>query len=380
MMVSRHSCQPTAEGCLRCSAHTLASTTRTRTALLLVPADHNVQATLVQSLQQEKFTFEESGPYLLLPQIAPRSADLHKALVQTLTPVTLTSTKGLFVTETPVLEDVLHDAFFHAEPLDTLLERAQHEWVRHALAEDWLFSMFQPIVTADEGETFAFEMLLRGRHPYTKEIIGAGAIIHACERLKLQHILDQRARQVAIRHAACLDHPTARYFINFMPNTIYDPAICLRTTMETVEECGMDKSRLVFEVVETEDIPDMKRLRVILDYYRSRGVQTAVDDLGAGFSSLHYLINLEPDFAKIDRDIVVQSVTDSHARRQLDQIIETAHNLNIRVIAEGIETPEQMRVAREAGADLFQGYLFARPAVPPQPVNQAAWKEWRLAS
>lgn len=128
----------------------------------------------------------------------------------------------------------------------------------------------------------------------------------------------------------------------------------------------MDLGSLVFEVVETENIPDMKRLKKILDYYKSRGVGTAVDDMGAGFSSLQYLTALRPDYVKIDRDLVVRSEHSGEARRSLDLIVSQARQLEIQVIAEGIETEGQMQMCRDAGADYMQGFLFAKPANPPE--------------
>jgi EAL domain-containing protein (putative c-di-GMP-specific phosphodiesterase class I) len=119
-------------------------------------------------------------------------------------------------------------------------------------------------------------------------------------------------------------------------------------------------------VVETEHIPDMKRLHKILDYYRSRGVGTAVDDMGAGFSSLEYLTALRPDYVKLDRDLVVRAEHDTSARQNLDMIITQAKQLEIKIIAEGIETESQMQMCQAAGADFMQGFLFGRPANPPQ--------------
>ena len=185
-------------------------------------------------------------------------------------------------------------------------------------------------------------------------------------KLNIEHVFDQRARQTAIRSAATLQMPQVRLFINFMPNTIYDPEVCLRTTMEAVEECGMKISDLVFEVVETEHIPDMNRLHKILDYYRARGAGTAVDDMGAGFSSLEYLTALRPDYVKLDRALVVQSEHKPSARQSLDIIIDQAKQLGIKVIAEGIETETQMQMCRGAGVDFMQGFLFGLPANPPQ--------------
>jgi len=97
-----------------------------------------------------------------------------------------------------------------------------------------------------------------------------------------------------------------------------------------------------------------------------------VDDMGAGFSSLRYLTELRPDFVKLDRDLVVRAEKgDDAARGAMDTIIRTAKNLNIAVIAEGIETPAQMAVCVGAGVDYLQGFLFARPACPPEAVNRA---------
>lgn len=260
-------------------------------------------------------------------------------------------------------------AFIQGRPLTEMLHRAQYDWVRDALDENWLFSLFHPIIAAETGTVFAYEALIRARQPETAKIIGAGPIIEAAVTLNLEHVLDQRARQTALRNAADLQIPGLKLFINFMPNTIYDPEVCLRTTMETAQECGIDFSQLVFEVVETENIPDMKRLKTILDYYRSRGVGTAVDDMGAGFSSLQYLTALRPDFVKLDRDLVVRAEHDGEARQNFARIIARAQQLDIQVIAEGIETEEQMAMCREAGVEFMQGFLFARPANPPDTVR-----------
>ena len=211
----------------------------------------------------------------------------------------------------------------------------ESQWVRQALTDGWLFCLFHSIVYADTGQVFGHEALIRARHPHTGEVYGAGPIIDAASKLDMHHILDQKARKTAIREAALLREMRGRIFINFMPNTIYDPEICLRTTMEAAHEYGVPLSRLVFEVVETEQIPDMKKLERILDYYRRHGAGTAVDDMGAGYASVEYLAALQPDFVKIA------------------------------VIAEGIETPEPLHLCREAGTDFLQGYLFGLPANPP---------------
>ncbi len=336
--------------------------------MLLGAHNDHAREAVIRALDAGQIPYRVCGTGLALPITRRELPQVQAALNPHLAPPTQAALRAVFFRGDMDCAVSALAALMAAEPLSTLLARQKHEWVRDALDDGWLFSVFHPIVDAQSLAIHGYEALIRARHPQTREVIGAGPIIGACEALELEHVLDQRARQTAIRDAAALALPHGKFFINFLPNTIYDPEICLRTTMEAASEHDMDVSRLVFEVVETENIPDMKRLQMILDYYRSRGVGTAVDDMGAGFSSLEYLTRLRPDYVKLDRALVVAAEGDWAAREKMDAIIETAKDLGIQVIAEGIETPGQLQVCRDSGADFLQGFLFARPANPPQTI------------
>ncbi|MGI4791719.1 MAG: EAL domain-containing protein [Janthinobacterium lividum] len=353
-------------GCSRCQFARSHAAAGSQTYLLLGPPNGNARQALINALEDANTPYRAWENVLAVPTLRGRVVGATAAFLSHLPEAIAADVKGTFFSGD--LDDPYSAlaAFVHAESLTSLIERAQHDWVRDALDDNWLFSLFHPIVQADNGTVFAYEALIRARHPVSQEIIGAGPLIDASVKLNIEHVFDQRARQVAIRNAAALSMPQMRLFINFMPNTIYDPEVCLRTTMETVEECGMELSDLVFEVVETEHIPDMKRLHKILDYYRSRGAGTAVDDMGSGFASLEYLTALRPDYVKLDRDLVVRAEHTPSARHDLDIIISKAGKLDIKVIAEGIETESQMQMCLEAGVDFMQGFLFGRPANPPQ--------------
>ena len=346
---------------------------------LLAPQNAHARAALLQGLENAGAKWADWGAVLALPSQQPYLMDDTISLLDSLPEITRLDVKGTWYAGGLDMGLPLISALIQAEPLSTLLARAEHEWVREALSDDWLFNVFHPIVHSMTGEVFGHEALIRARHPQTGKTYGAGPIIEAANALGIDHILDQQARRTAIRQAAVLPMMEGRLFINFMPNTIYDPAICLRTTMEAAQENGMPLSRLVFEVVETEHIPDLKRLKMILDYYRERGVGTAVDDMGAGFSSLQYLTALRPDFVKLDRALVVQAEHDRSAREKLDVIVAQAKALGIQVIAEGIETKGQLALCQEAGADLLQGYLFGLPANPPM-VSRSAFSEMAAAA
>lgn len=362
---TRTACFGQENHCLRCQANRESDSDQP-TYLLLGPHNAHAREALIKAIETANLPYRAWESVLALPTLKARASGLTATFLKGLTEATAQDVRGVFFTGDLDCASSALAAFVAAEPLTQLIARAEHDWLRDAIDDDWLFSVFHPIVGAETGVVFAYEALIRARSPHTQNIIGAGPIIDAAVHLNLEHILDQSARKTAIRNAAALHLPDMRLFINFMPNTIYDPEVCLRTTMETAEECDIELSSLVFEVVETEHIPDMKRLKKILDYYRSRGVGTAVDDMGAGFSSLQYLTALHPDYVKLDRDLVVRAEHQTDARKNLDLIVAQARDLEIQVIAEGIETETQLQMCREAGVDFLQGFLFGRPANPPE--------------
>jgi EAL domain-containing protein (putative c-di-GMP-specific phosphodiesterase class I) len=309
------------------------------------------------------------GPVYIVQNVGRRLGELAKLFKDRLNPYTRACVRSAFAPAGATSAEQALGALLFAEPLSRLVEHAEHEWVRTALAEQWLFSVFHPILDVRTGGVFAQECLLRAKDPVDGKVIGAGPLIGACESLNLMHQLDQRARLTAIRGAAQHVPAPCKVFINFLPNTIYDPEICLRTTMEAASEANLAMDRLVFEVVETEDIPDMARLRNILDYYRSRGVGTAVDDMGAGFTSIAYVEALRPDYVKLDRDLMVEAEASTEARDRLVEVVRASQGFGAKVIAEGMETAAQAAMCADAGVDYMQGFLFAKPAVPPQTVR-----------
>lgn len=353
--------------CLRCESLPMGRCAG-EASLIFGAQDADADATLRAVLNEASFPYTTTGPVLILPGGRDERTALSALLKERLSPYTQACIRAAYAPGGIAAPEQIMAALLLAEPLTNLLQNMEYEWIREALNEDWLFSVFHPIVDAATGECFAQEALIRARDPHTGQIIGAGPIIGACEKLNLEHQLDQRARQSAIRGAAQLNLQS-KIFINFLPNTIYDPEVCLRATMEAAETHNVPLKKLVFEVVETEHIPDMPRLRHILEYYRERGVGTAVDDMGAGFTSLEYLTALRPDYVKLDRDVVVEAEHRTKTRDQMQHIVSTAKDLGIRVIAEGIETPGQMQLCAQLGVDYLQGYLFARPACPPQQVS-----------
>ncbi|WP_456085513.1 EAL domain-containing protein [Microvirga roseola] len=218
---------------------------------------------------------------------------------------------------------------------------------------------FHPIVDIGRGAVWGYEALVRGLEGQS-----AGFILDQVDDDR-QYRFDQACRVKAIEMAGRLfprDGDT-RLSINFMPNAVYEPSACIRTSLETARCVGFDTRRIMFEFAENERMTDTGHVARIVAEYRRLGFVTAIDDFGAGHAGLNLLAGFQPDIIKIDMELI-RGIAGSAARRAIvSGIMVMARALDVTVIAEGIETPEELSVLREAGIELFQGYLFARPAV-----------------
>jgi EAL domain-containing protein (putative c-di-GMP-specific phosphodiesterase class I) len=224
---------------------------------------------------------------------------------------------------------------------------------------------FQPIVDVERGAVYAYEALARP--------LGGSSAAAVLDQINDQnrYRFDQQCRVKAIELAARLGMDTL-LSINFLPNAVYEPATCLRKTLEAATAAHFPADRLMFEVTEAEPARDAGHLRSIFTEYKRHGMITAIDDFGAGHSGLNMLADFQPDVVKLDmalvRNIHLDRVRQSIAR----SIVALCRDLDMTVIAEGVETLPEALAMREAGVRLFQGYLFARPATEQLPVVPAA--------
>jgi EAL domain-containing protein (putative c-di-GMP-specific phosphodiesterase class I) len=248
--------------------------------------------------------------------------------------------------------------------LARFLAARRADWVLDLLRERRLTSLFQPIVeAADPGTVFAYESLLRGIGEDGR-LIGPDRLFAAAHDRDLLFQLDLAGRQTAIREI--VRHGTgSRVFVNFTPTSIYDPAFCLRSTVALIRETGLTPDRVVFEVIESEQVRDLAHLEAILNVYRNYGFQVALDDLGAGYSSLNLMSRLRPDFVKLDRELIRRVDEDPYKAVIAEKLLELARQLGIRTVAEGVETDGELDWVRCHGADYVQGYRIAAPASPP---------------
>ncbi|MGE6331634.1 EAL domain-containing protein [Stenotrophomonas sp. NPDC077659] len=214
---------------------------------------------------------------------------------------------------------------------------------------------FQPIVDVQARRVFAHEALVRG-------VAGEGAHT-VLSRItdENRYSFDQACREKAIQAAAGL-HIASQLSINFYPNAIYRPDVCIRSTLQAAQRHGFPIERIIFETVEGEKVSDGAWLAEIMREYKRMGFKTAIDDFGAGFAGLNLLADFQPDIVKLDMALV-RGIDGSPSRQAIVAgVVAICEALRIDAIAEGIETADEARCLADLGIRLMQGYWFGRPA------------------
>jgi EAL domain-containing protein (putative c-di-GMP-specific phosphodiesterase class I) len=214
---------------------------------------------------------------------------------------------------------------------------------------------YQPIVDLRDQSIFAHEALVRG-------VNGEGALsvldqVNDSNRYRF----DQQCRTKAIATASTLAMQT-HLSINFMPNAVYRPELCIRSTLEAARAHNFPLDRLIFETLESEHVDNYRHLTNILREYREFGFKTAIDDFGAGYSGLNLLADFQPDLIKLDMALIRDVDRDRVRQVIVRGIVTICEQLGVTVIAEGIESAGERDFLADCGIFLMQGYWFAKPA------------------
>ena len=258
--------------------------------------------------------------------------------------------------------------FYQAEMNASALERLELESdLRHALEQNEFILYYQPQFSGDGKRLTGAEALLRWRHP-TRGLVPPGDFIPVIEELGLvvdvgDWVLREASRQLKAWHKAKVRVP--KVSVNISARQFSDGQLGNRIA-RILEETGLPPACLELELTESILMRDVYEAMQILDGLKVLGLSIAVDDFGTGYSSLNYLKQFPIDVLKIDRTFV-DGLPEGEQDAQIARaIIAMAHSLNLAVIAEGVETHEQLEFLREHGCDEVQGYLFGRP----MPANQ----------
>lgn len=250
------------------------------------------------------------------------------------------------------------------EKPDVLFDESHCEQCACGTGLDFSFSFaFQPIVDAVNKSVFAYEALVRG-----VEGEGAMSVLSKVNETN-RYSFDQICRVKAVKLAAKLDMK-ALLSINFMPNAVYKAEYCIRTTLAAAKTYNFDTSKIIFELTEGENLSSVEHLTSIIEAYQEMGFSTAIDDFGAGYSRFNIMMASPPDLLKLDMGLVRNVHNEPNKQAVVAGIITMMRQLGGRIVAEGVETPEEYFWLRSQGITLYQGFLFAKPGFEclPEPV------------
>ena len=276
--------------------------------------------------------------------------------------------------KTDPIKDVVYDGVVKATERIRESLSGNRDWelrceLERLLAESSIKSVYQPIVRLGDGRVFGYEALTRC--PEGSLFDGPLALFRFAENNQMALALDRLARETAIRHSPALG-AVQKIFINVTMSIINDPHFVSGQTVRWLSEKGMFPGQVVFELTERSSIDDFEAAKKILGHYRSQGYEIAIDDAGAGYSSLQSIVELSPDYIKVDRSLVRLADKDEMKKHMLRTFVRFAKKMNIRTVAEGIERPEELRLLRAMGFDFAQGYLIGRPSEFPAAANSGA--------
>ncbi len=220
-------------------------------------------------------------------------------------------------------------------------------------------TLYEPIVNVTTREVIGWEALTRG--PWDTDLYSPDALFNMGEETGLTYELDCLCRRNALRGARGLS-PGKLLFLNCLPTSIHDPAFRGDVLKRTLEELRLRPSDVVFEISEKESIDNFEIFREARDYYGELGFKVALDDTGVAYGSLEAVMELSPDFIKVDMTLVRGIDTDPPRQELLRALNSVAASIHASVIAEGIETSEELATIQSLGIAYGQGYLFGRPA------------------
>jgi EAL domain-containing protein (putative c-di-GMP-specific phosphodiesterase class I) len=235
--------------------------------------------------------------------------------------------------------------------------------LRHANERDQLTINYQPIVSLENCKLIGFEALVRWRHPEFG-LISPKDFIPVAEETGQILTIGQAVLEAACNQARQwqVTFPTSSFFVsvNLSVKQFNDPGL-VQKIARLLEESELAPRSLKLEITETAFTDNMEAAVEVLKQLRGLGVQLSIDDFGTGYSSLSYLQHFPIDTLKIDRSFVTQMMEKEENIQIVRTIVSLAQNLGMDVVAEGVETEEQLVLLRQLDCENGQGFLFSNP-------------------
>jgi len=255
-----------------------------------------------------------------------------------------------------VSDPAMHDSAVKRLKLETDL--------RKALDQGEFRVYYQPIVSLQTARITGFEALTRWQRP--EGVLPPIAFIAVAEETGLivamnRQLLREACEQLKSWQAEFPSTPPLTMSVNITPKEFAQPDLASEIG-KTLAQVGLDPSCLQMEIVETIAMGDAEKSGQVLAELKALGIRLSIDDFGTGYSSLSRLRRIPVDTLKIDRAFIMHMDTDSESREIVRIIITLAHNLGLKVVAEGTETEEHIQMLQQLNCEMAQGYFFSKPA------------------
>lgn len=256
------------------------------------------------------------------------------------------------------LRVALREAREDADLSERIAARRRRQRLFDLVLEGQVYSVYEPIVDVASHTVYGYEALARG--PEGSALHLPAALFASAEEEDLLFQLDCLCRQSALDGAR--DFPReSKLFVNVRPTTIHDPHFQADALGRTLEQCNLQPSDVVFEISEQESIANFAIFREVRDYYGKMGFEIALDDVGAGYASLESVMELSPEYIKVDRAFIAGIDEDPMRQELLRALQAVAEKLNARIIGEGLDTLEELETLGRLGISFGQGWLFGKP-------------------
>jgi sensor c-di-GMP phosphodiesterase-like protein len=233
--------------------------------------------------------------------------------------------------------------------------------LRLALKRNEFWLLYQPVVDLQTGQWVGGEALLRWRRP-DGEMVPPDLFIPAAENAGMIRAITGRVLELVVQdlRGVAAREPGLHIAVNLSCQDLEASAGTLSALRRVAARTGLAPGNLLVEISE-RGLPESQAARAVLDEIRAAGFRVAIDDFGTGYSNLAHLANFTLDYLKIDKLFVDTMRGDGATSSVVPHIIEIARTLNLKVIAEGVETDEQVQFLKELGVQYAQGWLFGKP-------------------
>ena len=255
----------------------------------------------------------------------------------------------------------IFDKAMHARAMNLLQLETD---LRRAVEREEFFVQYQPIVSLETSNLRGFEALVRWRHP-ERGLISPIDFVPVAEETGLimpigAWVLKESCRQMQRWQAMFPSDPQLFISVNLSGKQFAQPDL-MSEVAAIIEETGLDPRSLKLEITESVVMENIETATEMLKQLRALGLKLSIDDFGTGYSSLSYLHRFPIDTLKIDRSFVTQMSDNNENMEIVRTVVMLAQNLGMDVVAEGVETSEQLSLLQRLGCEFGQGYFFSKP-------------------